>query len=164
MLCAQAELQLAQGLHEKAGALLAKARVPFDEAALQLLGINTATSKTMFSPAVVAGEMDLADLSLGNSLSLPLVNGPSLSALRVFLTESLNLLPANAKSQRTMLCTWLCEVLLHQITCSALFPPVATGSGTTNVTTPNNLAQRHASAMFESDLMDLFRSFLRTHK
>jgi hypothetical protein len=31
------------------------------------------------------------------------------------LQEELKIIPANAKSQRTMICTWLCEIFLHQI-------------------------------------------------
>ena len=42
-------------------------------------------------------------------------DGPELIALRLYLSEILQKLPSSAKSQRTMICTWLCEILLHQI-------------------------------------------------
>ena len=40
----------------------------------------------------------------------------NLTSLRVYLQEKLRILPVGAKSQRTMIATWLCEVYLHLIT------------------------------------------------
>ncbi len=46
--------------------------------------------------------------------------GKSVKPLRIFLSEVLLNLPLAAKSQRTMVCTWLCEIFLHEIAVSQL--------------------------------------------
>ena len=42
-----------------------------------------------------------------------------MQALRLYLREKLRLLPADAKSQKTMIATWLCEIFLHTIASAA---------------------------------------------
>jgi hypothetical protein len=46
--------------------------------------------------------------------------GSDVNPLRVYLTEMLKVLPNSSKSQRTMVCTWLCELYLHMISVSQL--------------------------------------------
>jgi hypothetical protein len=52
------------------------------------------------------------------SHDLDLASEDNLVSLRVYLQEKLRILPVGAKSQRTMIATWLCEVFLHLIAVS----------------------------------------------
>jgi hypothetical protein len=57
--------------------------------------------------------------------------GCALTSLKVFLLQVLRSLPSGAKMQRTMLCTWLCDLYLHQINLARLVGKQA-GQGATN--------------------------------
>ena len=91
VLRAQAEFYLSRGLADKAALYFARSGAPFEEVVLRLLG-GGSKKKTLAAK-----------------------DGPELGSLRVYLQEELKIIPANAKSQRTMICTWLCEIFLHQI-------------------------------------------------
>jgi hypothetical protein len=79
---------------------------------------------------------------------IELTDGPELFAVRVYLQEQLSSLSSTSKSQRTMLCTWLCEVFLHQITCAGL------RIGTKNIVNSPTQAQ----------LISQFKDFLRSNR
>jgi hypothetical protein len=57
--------------------------------------------------------------------------GCALTPLKVFLLQVLRSLPSGAKMQRTMLCTWLCDLYLHQINLARLVGKQA-GQGATS--------------------------------
>ena len=120
VLRAQAEFNLSKGQSEKAALYFARSGAPFEEAVLRLLATSSPKS----------------------SIPLATTDGPELSALRVFLQEELKILPVTAKSQRTMICTWLCEIFLHQIA-SASFSGSAGGNG---------------------DLLAQFKDFIRSNR
>lgn len=49
-----------------------------------------------------------------------ITTGCALSPLKVFLLQVLRSLGTGAKMQRTMICTWLCDLYLHQISLARL--------------------------------------------
>jgi len=122
VLRAQAESNLINGHIETAACNFLRAGVPFEEIILRILATPTSTSKS-FPP-------------------LATTDGPEMNALRVYLVEQLRILPIGSKSQRTMVCTWLCDVFLHQIA-SASFSGSAGGNG---------------------DLLSQFKDFIRTYR
>ena len=122
VLRAQAESNLTNGQCETAAFNFLRAGVPFDEVVLRILATSISTSKS--------------------SAPLATTDGPEMSALRVYLLELLRILPIGSKSQRTMVCTWLCDVFLHQIA-SASFSGSAGGNG---------------------DLLSQFKDFIRTYR
>jgi hypothetical protein len=114
-----------------------------------------------------------------SKLCLATTDGPELSSLRVYLQEKLRLLAASAKSQRTMICTWLCEIFLHQISMMRLLskwdakpePALATGSSSSKAfpTPPSILAEKDRSKrdksldIAETELINDFKDFLTEH-
>jgi hypothetical protein len=60
-----------------------------------------------------------------------IVKGCALTPLKVFLLQVLRSLSSSAKMQRTMLCTWLCDLYLHQISLARLLSASASPAGTT---------------------------------
>ena len=97
--------------------------------------------------------------------------GAALTPLKVFLLQVLRSLPSAAKMQRTMLCTWLSDLYLHQISLAKLLNPQSAA------TTPGggSAGYNNAGADFEpmvksDDLLDeaelttQFKNFLRSNK
>lgn len=158
---ARAEYCLSQLKLEQAALCYSKANLPFDEVVLRLL---RATSASMVSPlADSMAHQSIEGDSISQALSrlvvppiqtqsLSLSQSQGLSALRVYLQEQLVTLPYHSKSQRTMLCTWLCEIFLHQITANVLAPGGSDMGA--DVSTSNNL----------SALIGQFKDFLRFNK
>lgn len=54
--------------------------------------------------------------------------GCALTPLKVFLLQVLRSLPLSGKMQRTMVCTWLCDLYLHQISLARLLSTTASGN------------------------------------
>jgi hypothetical protein len=125
----QAENFARNGEWDKAAACFARSNRPFEDTALMLLSLGcglqdlvrqeidqivgnsskggivstiTSSSGTGTVPAVTSAAVDV-------------YSAAALDPLRIFLLEVLLHLPLSAKSQRTMLCTWLVEIFLHQI-------------------------------------------------
>ena len=192
VLCAQAEMYIDQGNHVAASKVLAKAGISFDEAALRLLGIsNTTTNPSLNkdnSPNTprnthnnnnnnsdnrhsnngftkpASGISAAAGGGGGGGLGGAYVNGPALTALRVYLSETLASQNQSNKSQRTMLATWLCEIYLHQITCASLFPVATKSSTGSAAVTRVGLTSSGGVLQTEAELMAAFKQFLRTYK
>lgn len=102
---ARAEFALKSGNVEQAAAYFARSGAAFENVVLRLLstGSTAAGSSSKHSPKAFSVTV-----------------GPELSALRIYLMEEIELLPAGSKSQHTMICTWLCEIFLHEITMAVL--------------------------------------------
>ena len=66
-------------------------------------------------------------------VSAALTVGAPLTPLRVFLLHTLKVLPAGAKMQRAMLCTWLCDIFLHQIAVAPSPAAASSSSATTSI-------------------------------
>lgn len=136
VLRAQAEFYLSRGLANKAALYFARAGAPFEEVVLRLLGGGS------------------------KNKSLAAKDGPELGSLRVYLQEELKILPANAKSQRTMICTWLCEIFLHQIA-NASFA----GSGLEDKgTATSRILAADPSRLSEGELLSQFKDFVRGNR
>jgi hypothetical protein len=166
---AQAEFCMSSGKPEKAAACFAKSDLSFDEVVLKL--IRCALSDAGTAPGVDSSSVCS---SLEDLRGLILTGGAELTPLRVYLSEVLKTLPLGAKSQRTMLCTWLCELFLHQISVAAIS---ATAATTTSVVVPvlakearnskSGASQQTAAAsagQSEAELTVQFKDFLRANK
>lgn len=121
---------------DKCALYLARSGVNFDEAAIKLCTADVANS--------TAGSHLTVKLEQAVNRHLRIrVLGNDLNPLKVFLLEVLKTLPATAKSQRAMLCVWLMELFLHQISATQL---------STSKTDQATLAQR------VEDCMDFIRT------
>jgi len=135
---ARGEFALKSGNIEQAAAYFARSGAAFENVVLRLLSTgSTAASGSKTSAGVKAFNVTV---------------GPELSALRIYLMEEIELLPAGSKSQRTMICTWLCEIFLHEITMAGL-----TGDSDAVSGSPS----RKSSSSLDS-LIKEFKVFLKT--
>lgn len=174
----RAEFLLARGEVEKAGAYFARSEVPFEDAVLRLMS-NVGAIDYERGKAV-APHLRTAESFAASNLRLATTDGPELTALRVYLQEKLRLLSVSAKSQRTMICTWLCEIFLHQMsmirlnsTWSSKAEPSLEGGGagrsfptpasvTDRMTLMKNASGKSVDAL-EAELSQDFKSFLSEH-
>eukprot|EP01038_Epipyxis_sp_PR26KG_P012525 gene12525-16800_t len=144
VICAQADFHFNNGDHEEAALLFAQSNLSFDEVALRLinLGIAVKHSKSSSSTALTSSKSSTNTnyTSVDELRRLVVTNGHALNPLRIYLIEVLKSLPLSSKSQRTMLCMWLCEIFLHLISIHSL------------------------SHQTESELTSQFKEFLRTNK
>ena len=145
---ARAEFVLRAGNAEQAAVFFAKSGAAFEDVVLRLLCAGN-------SKATKDGEKKIA----GNSNSFTVTNGPELSAIRTYLLNEIQVLPAKAKSQRTMICTWLSEIYLHQITMAGLARDSVAKVGGEDEDI--NLA---SSILSEEELVTQFKAFLREMK
>jgi len=161
---ARAEFCLSQGKLEQAAHCFSKANLPFDEVALPLLRATSASTEMPLTDFLSqsSGHGESISKALGRFVvspvqtqSLNLSHGPELTALRVYLQEQLMSLPLQSKSQRTMVCTWLSEIFLHQITTLVLSPsPPSLSSPSSSSLSPPSV----------SVLVGQFKDFLRANK
>lgn len=91
--------------------------------------------------------------------------GAALTPLKVFLLQVLRSLPSTAKMQRTMLCTWLSDLYMHQISLARLLNP----SGPTSASEPAGSADfepmvKSDDLLDEAELTTQFKNFLRSNK
>eukprot|EP01031_Cornospumella_fuschlensis_P035060 gene35060-42461_t len=98
---------------DKCALYLARSGVNFDEAAIKL---STADVVGGTSGSHLTVKLEQAQ----NRQLCIRVSGSDLNPLKVFLLEVLKTLPSTAKSQRAMLCVWLMELFLHQISATQL--------------------------------------------
>ena len=111
---------------EKAATHFAVTSLPFDEVVLMLLSATNnpvnlnkkKQSKKNNVPVIppsgsnifhIQPEVDISELDLY------LTDEVTVTALRIYLQEKLRILHIGAKSQRTMIATWLCEIYIHMI-------------------------------------------------
>ncbi len=97
--------------------------------------------------------------------------GAALTPLKVFLLQVLRSLPSAAKMQRTMLCTWLSDLYLHQISLAKLLNPQSAAITPGGGSAVNNNAGADFEPMVKSDdlldeaeLTTQFKNFLRSNK
>eukprot|EP00605_Chrysophyceae_sp_TOSAG23-4_P000496 GSChrysophyteH1.ASY1.ANO1.556.1 assembled CDS len=95
---ARANAALQAGKVRQAALFFAHSGTSFEEVVMKLLGGHEKDAETA-RPDTYA-----------------VTHSAELAALRMYLLEEVDKLPAADKSQRTMLCTWLCELYLHHIT------------------------------------------------
>ena len=129
----QAQFYLRQGLYEKAALCFSKVDVSFDESVLSLL------------QCISTAERDTSN-ALDFQPSFDPLDPSGLIALRIYLTEVLRKLPPSSKSQRTMISTWLSEIMLHQISIKTL------------------LTSDSSDRVKENDVGPLFKDLLRNNK
>lgn len=104
---AQAKLYLERGELKRAAQYFAKTPTPFEDVVLKLLQSSGKTAAN----AAASAEGSVRTLTAGFAVTSEL----ELEALQVYLDERVRNLPAADKSQKTMLCTWLLEILLHRL-------------------------------------------------
>lgn len=116
---AQAMYCLEKGAMEKAATHFAVTNIAFEEVALMLLsyrGSSASSRKQQHQQGLGRQYLAESNCTLFTAMEdLDLSSEDNLTSLRVYLQEKLRILPAGAKSQKTMIATWLCEVFLHLI-------------------------------------------------
>lgn len=171
----RAEFLLAKGDGGKAATYFAKSDVAFEDAVLRIIS-NVGTISFERGKGMKL-HLRTAESFASSNLQLATTDGPELTALRIYLQEKLGLLSASAKSQRTMICTWLCEIFLHQMSMIRLSskwakkeePLLQEGQP---FPTPASVTKRMASSnatgkpveTLEVELLRDFESFLSEHK
>lgn len=107
----------------------------------------------------------------GSLVDAAVAVGAPLTPLKVFLLQVLRSLPSSAKMQRTMLCTWLCDLYLHQISLAKLLntQPTTAAATTTTATGAGNAAEYESMAksddlLDETELTTQLKNFLRSNK
>jgi hypothetical protein len=105
----RAEFYFKEQKYEKAALYFGQSGLNFEEVVLRLLSVNE-------SLAALLQPLQAKKDSAGNALKFVwLSHNLDLSPIRIYLLEVLKSLPPGSKSQRTLLCTWLCEIYLYQI-------------------------------------------------
>lgn len=99
-----------------------------------------------------------------------IATGAALTPLKVFLLQVLRSLPSSAKMQRTMLCTWLSDLYLHQISLAKLLNPQSAATTPGGGSAGNNNGADFEPMVKSDDLLDeaelttQFKNFLRSNK
>lgn len=96
----RAEACLARGDHEGAALSFSSTNLTFEDVVLRLIGSTDSLGKPHESN--IAREFQVTV-------------SPNLSAVRIYIEEVMHKMPQERTLQRTMLCTWACEIFLHQI-------------------------------------------------
>lgn len=112
---------------DKAATHFAVTSLPFDEVVLMLLSATQnpvnlnkkkQTKKNNNPPLPPSTGSNIfhiqPDVDI-SELDLYLSDEVTITALRIYLQEKLRILHVSAKSQRTMIATWLCEIYIHMI-------------------------------------------------
>lgn len=173
MVLSQAEFYYNGGEHIKAARLFARSGLSFDAVVLRLLNLDLdlGSRGNQMPASKTVGDDELLVESVRDKITV--TGGVQLSPLRVFLLETLKVLPASSKSQRTMLCTWLCEIFLHQIEIADTLGfnhSASSSSGTqySAVNTPKGKLTANAAYLRDDEarlwLTKEFKDFLRAHK
>jgi len=135
---ARGEFALKSGNIEQAAAYFARSGAAFENVVLRLLSRGSTAASSSTNPTEVK--------------AFNVTVGPELSALRIYLMEEIELLPAGSKSQRTMICTWLCEIFLHEITMAGLTRNSDPAPGS-----PSRNENSHLDTLIQQ-----FKAFLKT--
>jgi len=141
---------------QEAALYFAQAGTPFEEVIMLLLGTTGAADAEGRGSRGSAG----LPLQLG---SYAVTHGTELSALRIYLLDAVEVLPHSAKSQRTMVCTWLCEIFLHQVTMRELADEraVTAAAETNSSSSSSSNGGGDADADIDTrELVEQFKGFL----
>lgn len=106
----RAEYYVKSSQWDKAAGYFAKSGLKFEDVAIKLLVACDGNSMKGNDTSV-----DYSTLKLTNINSAKYLN-----PIKVYLLETLQNLPPTSKSQKTMLCIWVCEIILHQLQASHL--------------------------------------------
>lgn len=118
---ARAEFYFKEQKYEKAAVYYAHSGLNFEEVTLKLISVNENLAVMERSPLQPVSKSEIDPTTpQGSGKFLWLCNHVNVAPVRIYLIELLKLLPASSKSQRTILCTWVCEIYLHEITENAL--------------------------------------------
>jgi hypothetical protein len=137
----RAEFYFKEGRFDKSALYFAHCGMNFEEVVLRLLGINENLSilqrnVSSFSSFVTDNAPFPSSVGKNEAGSdsklLWMSNSVNLNPVRVYLLELLKILPSSSKSQRTLLCTWLSEIFLHQITSYEISLTPVVGTDLTN--------------------------------
>lgn len=101
----RAEFYVKSSQWDKAASYFAKSGLKFEDVTIKLLAACDGNSSKATDHSI-----DHSTLKLTNMDSPKYFN-----PIKVYLMETLQNLPVTSKSQRTMLCIWICEILLHQL-------------------------------------------------
>jgi hypothetical protein len=154
---ARAEACLVRGDHEGAALSFSSTNLAFEDVVLRLVGAIDPYGKPYGDDSPMRREFQVTD-------------SPNLSSVRIYIEEVLQILPADKRSQRTMLCTWACEIFLHQIASVGIrnLPSKwdaetdkIMGAISFDLTVGQNKARLQE---VERELVASFGEFLRTHK
>ena len=152
----QANFFMARGQLERAAAVFTLSGLPFDDVILRLFGVQSKEHPQSISNSVTETDESVNSKGRKNSVKClkPFIvtNSIELSAVRVYLEDVLRSLAMTSKSQRTMICIWLCEVYAHQIISTQLSLKTANRSFTGR------------SDSSDSELIGKFKDFLRFNK
>lgn len=108
----------------------------------------------------------------GSLVDAAIAVGAPLTPLKVFLLQVVSSLPSAAKMQRTMLCTWLCDLYLHQISLAKLLNTQGGASTSAAASSGNNAGQivgyesmaKSDDLLNEAELTTQLKNFLRANK
>lgn len=102
---ARAEFYVKSSQWDKAATYFAKSGLKFEDVAIKLLLACDSNNQKAMDTSIDYSTLRMIDMN----------NVKDLNYLKVFLVETLQNLPLSSKSQRTMLCIWICEIMLHQL-------------------------------------------------
>jgi len=171
----QAEFYLQNGQLVKAASYFAKTSSrSFEEIVLVLLGLVPYVSSSLTAGAEYSTEYRHSSM-VNNALSnLNLIDHTATAessgvvefhAARVYLEETLRCLPGTAKSQKTMISTWLCEIYLYLIHCASLMPRWKFSRGVPPPSVFDSTKPISASSLpSEAQVTSLFKDFLRANR
>jgi len=102
----RAEFCITQNNWDKAASCFSHCGLSVDEVILKLLNVFDTVS---FEREKCSNKVFSSDVIWLTALE-------KLTAIKIYLFEILKVIPTAAKSQRAMICIWLCEMYLHQLT------------------------------------------------
>ncbi len=151
----------------------AKSDVPFEDVILLLvsdpsdLKINSISGVDL---ANMTGDRRIAQMKEINSsgknnnvFPLRISDANNLNALCIYLTEKLRIIPNTAKAQRTMVCTWLCELYLQRIAMADLASTTNSGGqGNAKESLLRSVDVRNATD--DDELVNQFKDFIRSNR
>ena len=141
---AHAEYHLSKGRFDDAALHFAKSDLPFEDVVLMLVSDVMGSTKPLTNAGNNGGSPVLSSLKLTDAVHT--------AALCTYLTEKLRIIPQSSKSQRTMVCTWLSELLLQRISVASL-----KGTGSEGQPRGSVIAE-------EEDLINQFKDFIRANR
>lgn len=155
-----AEYYLSKRRLDMAAIHYAKSDVPFEDVVLTLV-TDPADRDSSSSGSSKPGVLTLS----GPPVLFPLriSDHAVLAGLCAYLTEKLRVMSTASKSQRTMVCTWLCELLLQRIAALEMNSSLASAPPPAS----SSLLKQGSSGSQNADLDDLinqFKDFIRSNK
>lgn len=124
---AQADFFVSTHQTLKGATHLALAGVPFDEVVILLLSLGEEQQATAFN-SNTNGKNSNGCNGSAQMVEYDFSNEQTMASLRQYLLEKLKAMPQSAKSQKTMIATWLCELFLHAISSASRLSSAASSS------------------------------------